>query len=163
MWNEGDRDPLTRAIDAAIGAEITRRRTGKEFTRGDVVSVMSGRGASVQSLQNYEYGIRSMTVTRLYQVCRAIDEYAPDVLAVAIQHVEADADTVLVDLHVIVTLGSGALCRWAQSRLARDPGKAFVKLDPERIADIAAFLDLDSEHVRDLLREFTPGQSGTAP
>jgi transcriptional regulator with XRE-family HTH domain len=146
-------------ITQALGKEIRRVREHLGWTRGTVVNRMS-RTISVQTLANYEYGIRPCTVEMLVAICQAMGVSAADVVGLALQRAEIELPGVHVDLRAVVRDNQAELRqlrRWARNRLADDPnGPGVARIDRAIIEEMAVFLGFSrSEFLRHLFR-FTP-------
>ena len=155
VHNEG----TTGTITQAIGKEIRRVREHLGWTRGTVVTRMS-RTISVQTLANYEYGIRPCTVEMLVEICQPMGVSAADVLGLALQRAEVELPGVQVDLHAVVRDKQAELRqlrRWARKRLADDPnGSGVARIDRAIIEEMAVFFGFSrAEFLRHLFR-FTP-------
>ena len=150
-------------IIRAIGAELRRVRDHLGWTRAAVVDRMSSN-INIQTLANYEYGIRPCTVPRLVEICHALGVSATDVLGLALQRAEVEFYTsIQIDLDAVVRDNQPELQplrRWARYRLAEDPnGSAIARLDRVIFEEMAAFFGFTkAEFVKHLTR-FIPGSA----
>jgi hypothetical protein len=110
----------------------------------------------------YEQGIRQCSIPRLVEICQTLGVAAPELLALALQRVEADLRTlgVQVDLHKILDDDQDQLQplrQWAGNRLRADPeGRAVVRLEWGLIQELAVFFGLTGPDLIDYLKGFTP-------
>lgn len=159
---EADADTVTDgSVNRAIGEELRRVRDDLGWTRGTVVERMSS-DISVQTLANYEYGIRPCTLPRLVEICEALDVPTPALVALALQRIsiEPNVNSVQIDLHAVVDAKDDdylPVRRWAQNRLDRDPeGSGVARLERAAIEEMAAFFDLPLAEFLRYLRRFIP-------
>ncbi|TCO62496.1 helix-turn-helix domain-containing protein [Actinocrispum wychmicini] len=151
-----------RAITRALGDEIRRARDGQGLTRAELVERMPA-DISIQTLANYEYGIRQCTVSRLVEICQALGVSATSLLGLALQRARIDLYTndFQVDLHAVARneeTDLDLLRTWARNRLALEPeGSGVARLERTLVEQWAIMLGMSwSEFVRCLLA-FTPG------
>jgi transcriptional regulator with XRE-family HTH domain len=150
-----------RAVNCAIGDELRRVRDGRGWTRGKVVELMSS-DISVQTLANYESGIRPCTLPRLVDICEALEVSTPALVALALQRiaVEPDANNVQVDLRAIIedkTDDYKPLRRWAENRLKEDPeGVGVARIDRVVVEEMATFFGRPSIELLRYLYKFMP-------
>lgn len=160
-----DPDTLTDgSVNRAIGDELRRVRDDLGWTRGMVVDRMSS-DISVQTLANYEYGLRPCTVPRLVEICEALDVPTPALVALALQRiaVEPDADSLQIDLRAVIATNDPeypTLCQWAQNRLKSNPdGSGVARLERAAIEEMATIFDLPLGEFLRYLRRFIPART----
>lgn len=147
------------AIVRALGSELRRAREAAGWTRADLVARLPFE-MHVQTLTNYERGLRQCTLGRLVEICRALDLTAPDVLRVALQRAEMDVHAVVqVDLRAAAEDSSAEfvpLQRWARNRLATEPA-GVVRLGQATIKEMAAVMDVPPATLTKRLSVYGPG------
>jgi len=127
----------------AVGAEIRRVRDHLGWTRAMVVDRMSPT-INIQTLANYEYGIRPCTIPRLVEICHALEVSAGDVVGLALQRAEVEFySSIQIDLDAVVRDNQPELAplrQWARYRLAEDPnGSGVARLECAVLEEMAAF------------------------
>ncbi|TCP46796.1 helix-turn-helix protein [Tamaricihabitans halophyticus] len=126
-----------------LGEEIRKLRKRRGWTRKELNQHLQS-DISLQTLATYELGTRQCSVTRLVEICLALDELPHDLLARVHERMFSDSpvDRVRLDLTIIVQDQQPELWplhRWAKGRLAQvDP----VRGDTEVLLDIAALENL---------------------
>ena len=150
------------SVNRAIGDELRRVRDDLGWTRGEVVGRMSS-DISVQTLANYENGLRPCTVPRLVEICEALEVPTPALVALALQRisVEPGTDTFQIDLRAVVNAKDSSdyssLRRWAKNRLKYDPdGSGVARLERAALEEMATFFDLPLTDFLRYLRRFIP-------
>jgi transcriptional regulator with XRE-family HTH domain len=148
----------------ALGEELRRARSGAGMTQADLVNLMPSE-IHVQTLATYERGIRQCSIGRFIEICRALGVAAPDVLHLAMQKAQQEADLriigVQVDLHAIVRDKQPGLRpplrQWARNRLTTDSsGSGIARLDWIAIQELATLVGLPSAELVQQLVRFTP-------
>lgn len=146
-------------ITKPLGKEIRKVREHLGWTRGAVVDRMS-RTISVQTLANYEYGIRPCTVDMLVSICQALNVSAADVLGLALQRAEIELPGMQVDLRAVVKDNQAELRqlrRWARNRLEDDPnGSGVAHIDRAIIEEMAVFFGFSRTEFLGHLFRYTP-------
>lgn len=152
---EGTAGPVTKSV----GKEIRNVREHLGWTRGAVVDRMS-RTISVQTLANYEYGIRPCTVEMLVSICQALNVSAADVLGLALQRADIELTAVQVDLQAIVKDTQPdlrQLRRWARNRLKDEPnGSGIAHIERAVIEEMATFFGFTRVEFLKYLVGYTP-------
>lgn len=149
------------SVNRAIGSEIRRVRDHLGLTRGSVVALMSSE-ISVQTLANYEYGVRPCTVPRLVEICRALKVSTPHLVALALQRADVEPDNLNVDLNAVVEDQDEdevhqLLRRWAENRLKHDSdGLGIARVSRAVAEEMATFLDVPRGKLLRYLRKFAP-------
>ncbi|HEX6462542.1 MAG TPA: helix-turn-helix transcriptional regulator [Candidatus Saccharimonadales bacterium] len=129
-----------KLVDRIIGWELRRARDERRLTREDVSDAMTSR-ISIQSIYNYESGIRPLTVARFTEICATLGVDAPALMAYAFQRagilpqnrsLRVDLKALLEDLQAPLKESNkllGLLKPWARSALAERPN-GVMKVDP---------------------------------
>jgi transcriptional regulator with XRE-family HTH domain len=135
-----------------LGDEIRRLRKQRGWTRKDLNERLQS-DISLQTLATYELGTRQVSVVRLVEICRALDELPHELLARVHERVFTDVPVgrIRVDLRKVVRDRQPELLplrRWAAGRLAAEPGHqpAEVHLDIaalERMAELCGLETVD--------------------
>jgi transcriptional regulator with XRE-family HTH domain len=135
-----------------LGDEIRRLRKQRGWTRKDLNDRLQS-DISLQTLATYELGTRQVSVVRLVEICRALEELPHELLARVHERVFTDTPVgrIRVDLRKVVRDRQAELLplrRWATGRLAEEPGPhgAEVHLDIaalERMAELCHLETLD--------------------
>ena len=144
----------------AVGAEIRRVRDHLGWTRGQTVDRMSST-INIQTLANYEYGIRPCTLPRLVEICHALEVSAGDIVSLALQRAEVEFySSVQIDLAAVVRDNQPELAplrQWARYRLAEDPnGSAVARLDRAVLEEMAAFFGFTTAEFIKHVARFMP-------
>lgn len=151
-------DSANNPVNRAIGSELRRVRDHLGFTRGQVVARMAS-DISVQTLANYEYGVRPCTISRLVEICQAL-EVATDVLvSLALQRGDVEPDQITLDLRALIDdqdEGYQPLRHWALNRLKNDDEAGIARVKRELLKEMAALLDVSWSDFLRYLRRFTP-------
>ena len=147
-------------IMRAVGAEIRRVRDHLGWTRATVVDRMSST-INIQTLANYEYGIRPCTLPRLVEICHALEVSAGDIVGLALQRAEIEFySSIRIDLNAVVRDKQPELRplrRWARNRLAEDPnGSTIARLDRAVLQEMAAFFGFTKAEFVKYLTRFIP-------
>ena len=147
-------------IMRAIGAEIRRVRDQLGWTRAAVVDRMPS-GINIQTLANYEYGIRPCTLPRLVEICHALGVSAGDIVSLALQRAEVEFyASIQIDLAAVIRDNQPQLRplrRWARHRLAHDPnGSPVARLDRAVLEEIAAFFGFTKTEFIKHMARFIP-------
>lgn len=148
------------AVNKAVGIELRRAREDASLTRPNVVDMMSA-GISVQTLANYEHGIRPPTMPMVADICEAIGVSFVTVAALALQRagIEDDPQHLLVDLEAITETTDDrytTLRRWAANTIRDRPHVTVVAMTPPKIETMTAFLNVSYVDLVKQLRSFTP-------
>lgn len=159
-------DPTSddEAVTHALGEEIRRARDKQGWTRAELVKRMDV-DISVQTLANYEYGIRHCTVVRLVQVCRALDVSSTSLLGLALQRAEVESDIIQVDLHALAGTSDADLMLlrvWAQNTLSQD-ADGVAKLAPPLVEQWAVMLGTTRAGLARRLSAFRPDTASAQP
>jgi transcriptional regulator with XRE-family HTH domain len=133
-----------------LGDEIRRLRKQRGWTRKDLNERLQS-DISLQTLATYELGTRQVSVVRLVEICRALDELPHELLARVHERVFADAPVgrIRIDLRKVVRDSQPELLplrRWAAGRLAGDPSPhpVEVHLDIAALERMAELCGLDT-------------------
>lgn len=149
------------AINTALGEILRREREARDINRVQLAHRLWSDlpdGGSPQTLANWEYGIRAMSVERLVEFCEALGLHASDVLTEAIERAPIVRMSFNVDLRAISEDERRVLKRlreWAQGKLSRH-SDAIVRLDPNQVEDFAMLLGMDKAKFIGYLKEFKP-------
>jgi transcriptional regulator with XRE-family HTH domain len=148
-----------RAIARAVGTELRKVRDSQRLTRAEVAERLPS-GVSVQTIANYEYGIRHCTLVRFVEICEALEVPSGELLGLALQRAEISLDTnaVHVDLGLIANdnRARSALRKWARNRLIKTPDVTVTRLDPATVDELATFFDIDRREFVRYLCQYTP-------
>lgn len=135
-----------------LGDEIRRLRKQRGWTRKDLNKRLQSE-ISLQTLATYELGTRQISVVRLVEICRALDELPQELIARVHERVFPDVPVgrLRVDLRKVVRDRQPELLplrRWATGRLTAKPGSqaAEVHLDLaalERMAELCRLETMD--------------------
>jgi transcriptional regulator with XRE-family HTH domain len=154
-----DEDGAQRTITRALGDELRRVRDGQGLTRAEVAKRMS-TDISIQTLANYEHGIRQCAIPRLVEICDALGVPVTDLIGLALQRagIGIYSSSIQVDLHAVAD-GKDAqpsLRTWARHRLAEDPKVGVFRLEQAVIQEFAALSGLSRVKFVKHLLMFTP-------
>ena len=141
-------------LDAAtyqrvLGDEIRRLRKLRGWTRKELNERLQS-DISLQTLATYELGTRQCSVTRLVEICLALDELPHELLARVHERVFTDTPVgrIRLDLRKVVRDRQPELLslrRWASGRLAADPGHGYeVHLDIAALERMAELCNLET-------------------
>jgi transcriptional regulator with XRE-family HTH domain len=134
-----------------LGDEIRRLRKQRGWTRKDLNKRLQSE-ISLQTLATYELGTRQISVVRLVEICRALDELPQELIARVHERVFPDLPVgrIRVDLRKVVRDRQpelSTLRRWATDRLAAEPAsRSEVHLDLaalERMAELCRLETID--------------------
>ena len=108
-----------------LGDEIRRLRKRRGWTRKELNERLQSE-ISLQTLATYELGTRQISVIRLVEICRALDELPHELIARVHERVFTDLPDgrVRIDLRKVVRDRQPELLplrRWATGRLAAEP------------------------------------------
>lgn len=124
---------------------------------------------SVQSLANWEYGIRSMNVNRFVVLCRQLHVSAPELLGLALQRAGLALRTneVYIDLEKLRRTTDKSLSllrRWARNHPASAHDRAgIVSLKPTVVEHFAILMGLSWADLMMSLLVFTPDAAPLLP
>lgn len=139
-----------------LGEELRKARMANCLTRPQLLARLRDE-ISTQTLTTYELGTRHIGVRRLYDLCRAMDVQAHDVLARVHTRIAGPDGRggVVVDLNRVVHLRQTELLplrRWAAERL-NQLGSAEVLLDTPALDRLAELCGLETAALVGLLRD----------
>lgn len=158
---DGDYDSDPYGVAKVLGAEIRKVRDRLCLTRQQVVDRLH-REIAVQTLANYENGIRSVGIGAFADICtRGLGVSASDLLALALQRIPYFSDTPIVDLRMMAadqrtTEPVRILRRWASGMLARQPSAPVMRLERQWITNMAMILDVTEKKLDDMLERYAP-------
>ncbi|MEV6623053.1 helix-turn-helix transcriptional regulator [Amycolatopsis sp. NPDC051106] len=155
-------DGFDQAYRRCLGNELRLLRRSRGCTRQQLVDRL-GSLIAVQTLATYELGTRHCSVVRLAQVCGALGEDVPTLLArVSRRMASAVAWTVTLDLRAVSTDRSPALRglrQWARF-LVRQGGPAYRELHEEALEPLSVLTGRSVEDLRRELDTFAVGSDG---
>jgi transcriptional regulator with XRE-family HTH domain len=159
-----DEDATDRQITRALGDELRRVRDGQGLTRADVAHRMA-TPISIQTLSNYEHGIRQCPIPRLVEICEALQVPVTDLLALALQRARIGlySRDIQVDLNAVAEDADARpeLRAWAHHRLAREPDVPVARLERAVVDEMANVVGSGRTEFARYLLTFTP--SATRP
>ncbi|WP_329056215.1 helix-turn-helix domain-containing protein [Amycolatopsis sp. NBC_01488] len=152
-------DGFDQAYRRCLGNELRLLRRSRGYTRQQLVDRL-GSLIAVQTLATYELGTRHCSVVRLAQVCGALGEDAPTLLARVSQRMASGTPWVVtVDLRAVSADRSPALRglrRWAWA-LVRQGGLAYRELHEEALRPLSVLTGRSVEDLRTKLDTFAVG------
>lgn len=147
------------AINRALGAEVRRLRAAAGMSRAQLVERLPF-SLHIQSLMNYELGLRQFPIGKLEAVGRLLGMPAHELIRKAVRAAElAEVLFVEVDLSAVLVSTDPdleALRTWAGNRPA-DPG-GVVRLHRAVVQEFAAVLGFSPEALVKRLEEFRPSE-----
>jgi transcriptional regulator with XRE-family HTH domain len=146
------------SVNRAIGTEIRRVRDHRRLTRGDVVARMTS-DISVQTLANYEYGIRPCTIHRLVEICQALEVATDTLVALALQRSDVEPVHLNVDLRALIKDNIKKyepLRQWANNRLKNDDETGIARIGRDVLKEMAALHNVSWSDFLEYLGRFMP-------
>lgn len=145
------------AINRALGAEVRRLRAAAGMSRAQLVRKLPF-SLHIQTLQNYELGLRQFPLGKLLAISRLLGTPAHELYRKAIRAAEL-AEVLFVEVDLSAVLASSdtdleALRTWARNRPA-GPGEV-VRLHRTVVQELAAVLGFSTETLVKRLEEFRP-------
>lgn len=142
----------------ALGEALRRRRTGRGWTREDMVNALSAAGVtlSIPTLATYELGTRRITVERLAELCDVLGTRPAQVLTEVDKRIGVHGRLVL-DVELLAQTRRpelAALATWAARHDATT-----VTLTDDALATLADLCATDVPTMIDLLGDFWHGQT----
>lgn len=141
------------SVQRVLGRELKKRRQQRRWTRNDLLEHLD-TDVSVQTLATYELGKRKLSVTRLFELCLAMDESPSEIVANVQRQVLMDGPwRIRLNLRKVVEGERPELeplRRWAATLLNQDkPLTTYVLDEPAMnwLADVCAMPVLDLEAI----------------
>ncbi len=138
-----------------LGDELRKLRRKRGWTRKQLNACLQSE-ISLQTLATYELGTRHCSVTRLVELCRAMDELPHDLLAKVHQRVFVDEPgQIRANLRVLAGAEDQRLLplrRWAADRLDQPNAQNEVLLDTTALDRMAELCDLPTTDLIATLR-----------
>lgn len=155
-----DRD---KAISRAIGEELRRTREARGWSRLQLVERLPS-GIGERSLLSYEHGTRHLTALRLIEVCNALGDDAPTLLARALQRARIHIENMplKIDLSALLQDGSGTfkpLVQWAHNALNENPS-GIVDVEPVVVWNLALVIGCTCQQLANYFARFLPDDTG---
>ena len=158
--------PLYQRI---LGDEIRTLRKKRGWTRKELNERLQS-DISLQTLATYELGTRQCSVTRLVEICIALEEQPHELLARVHARIFTDIPVgrIRIDLRKVVRDTSPRLLplrRWAAGRLAEEGGMhgLEVHLDLPAVERMAELCELETVDLIARLRKLGADAIGTEP
>ncbi|UVS81860.1 helix-turn-helix domain-containing protein [Actinokineospora sp. UTMC 2448] len=149
------------AVTQAVGREVRDARQRRGMTLAQLAANLPS-GIRVPTLSGYETGTKTITVSRLVEICDVIGVSAPAVLDAALHRVGLGIAAVgaTIDLRSVIDTTTEHLVplrQWARTQLANG-ADAVVTVDPKMIRDMAAFCGLTTPSMAAELDKHRPLQ-----
>ncbi|WP_410661998.1 helix-turn-helix domain-containing protein [Amycolatopsis sp. lyj-84] len=142
-------------VEQALGRELRDLRQRRGWTRKMLLAHMES-DVSLQTLATYELGTRKCSVTRLFELCLALDARPVDVIA-AVQgrvlvddpwRISLDLREVVADLRPELT----PLHRWAENILSQKDAPDHFMLEGSALPQLANLCGIPVDDLESMLR-----------
>lgn len=148
-----------RVLAKVLGQELRVARESRGWSRTELVGKLPS-GIGDRTLLSYEHGIRTLSVARFVEICRALGVAASEVLDRALEKArDLRAFSLKVDLRALLRDDRPdfePVRLWARNRLKDDPN-ADVLLAPVTVREMAAVFGFSHAVLAAYLVEFTSG------
>lgn len=148
-----------RVLAKVLGQELRVARESRGWSRTELVGKLPS-GIGDRTLLSYEHGIRTLSVARFVEICRALGVAASEILDRALEKArDLRAFSLKVDLRAILRDERAEfepVRLWARNRLREDPN-ADVLLAPVTVREMAAVFGFSHAVLAAYLVEFTSG------
>lgn len=139
------------SVQRVLGRELKKQRQQRRWTRNDLLERLDS-DASGQMIATYELGTRKISVTRLFELCLAMDESPSEIVARVQRQVLGDSPRrIHLNLRKVVENERQELeplRRWAATLLNQDKPVTTYALDKPALnwlADVCSMSVLDLE------------------
>lgn len=152
----------TKAIARAVGVELRQAREAHGWSRTQFTARLPS-GIGERTLLSYEHGTRQLTLSRLLELCQALEVSAPALMNRALQVARIHVQNLVlqVDLRALLsdeTAEFRPLFQWARNKLTQNPA-GVVDIAPAGVQELADFLGSSSHGLAKYLAGFVPSES----
>ncbi len=142
-------------VEQALGRELRDLRKRRGWTRKMLLAHMDS-DVSLQTLATYELGTRKCSVTRLFELCLALDARPADVIAAVQRRVLVDDPwRISLDLREVVADSRPELTplrRWAESLLSQKHALMHFVLEGAALPQLADLCGIPVDDLGTILR-----------
>lgn len=154
----GERGEISdRVLAKVLGQELRVARESRGWSRTELVGKLPS-GIGDRTLLSYEHGIRTLSVTRFIEICRALGVAASEILDRTLEKArDLRAFSLKINLEAILRDDRAEfepVRRWAVARLREDPTSE-VLLAPVAVRELAVVFGLTHAALAAYFVEFT--------
>jgi transcriptional regulator with XRE-family HTH domain len=154
----GERGEISdRVLAKVLGQELRVARESRGWSRTELVGKLPS-GIGDRTLLSYEHGIRTLSVARFIEICRALGVAASEILDRTLEKArDLRAFSLKVDLRAVLRDDRAELepvRQWATNRLREDPTSE-VLLAPVAVRELAVVFGFTHATLAAYLVEFT--------
>lgn len=154
----GERGEISdRVLAKVLGQELRVARESRGWSRTELVGKLPS-GIGDRTLLSYEHGIRTLSVTRFIEICRALGVAASEILDRTLEKArDLRAFSLKINLEAILRDDRDEfepVRRWAAARLREDPTSE-VLLAPVAVRELAIVFGFTHAALAAYLVEFS--------